>query len=617
MTLVFVILTAQVLLGGFDNLWHHEITEDLPHKPWARKELKLHALREFLYAVIFTSVAWLRWQGAWTYILVALLVVEIIVTMTDFVVEDETRRLPKLERILHTVLAINFGATLVIWASELLSWARAPTGLAAAYYGWWSWLFTLFGIGVFGWAVRDFAAVIRLSVPSWQRDPIKAGSAGAAAAPRSILVTGGTGFIGRALVRHLVGRGDKVTVLTRDAIKARDLLGPLVGIVQDLNDLADGSYIDAIVNLAGEPLVSGLWTKRRKSIFLKSRLDATANIESLVRRLKRRPPVLINASAIGYYGDRKDAILTEDCDPQDIFMSRLCVSWEDAAKRMEALGLRVCRLRFGLVLGAGGGVLPSMALPMRFGVTTKFGAGRQWMSWIHLTDLVRLIAFAIDTPTLSGAINATAPEPVTHADFMHRLGAMFGRQLRLAVPAKLLATALGELSGLFLASQRVLPAVATVHGFEFTFPTLASALKDIFAKDKSSSLGPVAYLNETCPLCTAELRHYRNLAFRSHAQLKIHNIGTRAHEMTAYGLSAPDLKRRLFVALPDGTARSGIDAFITIWRSLPYYRLLARLIALPGIYHLADMVYDGALVPWLAARNHRRKAPTRSQFAGG
>ncbi len=617
MTLVFAMLTMQVLLGGFDNLWHHEIGEDLPHKPWARKELMLHTIRELLYALLFTSIAWLRWQGACTYLLAALLVVEIVVTMQDFLVEDETRRLPKLERILHTVLAINFGATFAIWTPEMLRWATQPSGFMLVYYGWWSWLFTFFGVGVLAWGVRDLVGVVRLGVPSWQRDPIKAGCS---LTPRTILVTGGTGFIGRALVRRLRERGDDVIVLTRDSIKGRDLLGPSVRVVEDLNRIEDTCRIDAVVNLAGEPLVSGLWTARRKRVFLDSRLDITSSVESLVRRLTHKPSVLVNGSAIGFYGDRRDAILTEESGGQDIFMSTLCSAWEAAAGRMEAQGIRVCRLRIGLVLGRHGGVLPSMVLPMRFGITAQFGSGRQWMSWIHLGDLVRLIEFAIDTPGLSGPINATAPEPIIHREFMRLLGDIFGWQVRFALPAKVLALALGELSGLFLASQRVLPTVAAARNFHFLFGTVDEALADIFKSREPSALlvtNPTAYLNETCPLCTAELRHYQKLAFENNVKFQIRNIGSRAYDMAAYGLTEAELKRRLYVALDDGTVRSGVDAFMAIWRSLPCYRVLTRLIALPGVYHLADLVYEGVLVPWLGARNRRREISVHPQRASG
>jgi len=617
MTLVFAMLTVQVLLGGFDNLWHHEFSEDLPHKPWARRELKLHSARELLYALIFTSIAWLRWEGAFTYLLAALLLGEIVVTMTDFVVEDQTRRLPKFERILHTILAVTYGATLALWAPELLRWTNEPTGFTLVYYGFWSWLFTLFGAGVLAWGVRDLIAAVRLGVPTWQRHPIKAGRS---LLPRTILVTGGTGFIGRALVRRLVERGDNVIVLTRDPIKARDMLGPLVTVVGNLGSLDDNCRLDAIVNLAGEPLVNGLWTARRKRLFLNSRLGVTASIETLVRRLKRRPTVLINGSAIGFYGDRPDEILTEESGSQDIFMSSLCTAWEDAAKRIEALGLRVCRLRIGLVLGHDGGVLPSMALPMRFGLTTQFGAGRNWMSWIHLSDLVRLIEFALDTPTVSGAINATAPEPVTHRDFMRGLGRVFGWQLRLAMPTKLLVTVLGELSSLFLSSQRVVPAAALKHNFEFRFATIDAALADIFGHRKDAAPSPalpLAYVNENCPICTAEFRHYQRVAFANSVKFQFRNIGGRAYDMAAYGLREGDLKKRLYATLPDGTVLSGVDAFIPLWRSLPYYRVLARVVALPGFYHLADAIYEGMLAPWLAARNQRREMKNPARCVGG
>ena len=249
MHLVLSLLTVQVVLGFFDNLWHHEITERLPAKRAARVELALHALREWIYAFVFLAIAWWSWHGAWSWLLGGLLLIEIVTTLTDFVVEDTTRRLPKLERMLHTVLAINFGAILALLAPTLVAWSREPTAIVPSGYGAWSWFFAACSAGVLAWGARDALAALRHFRPAaWQRRKLVT-----AQAPRSkrILVTGATGFIGRELTYRLIERGDRVIVLTRDRDKAIDLFGPHAQIVTNLAVLPNDGAVDAIVNLAG------------------------------------------------------------------------------------------------------------------------------------------------------------------------------------------------------------------------------------------------------------------------------------------------------------------------------------------------------------------------------
>jgi hypothetical protein len=218
MNAVLALLTLQCLLGGFDNLWHHELECDLPHEPAARKELSLHTARELLYAVILSSAAWLRWEGVWGVAFIAILASEIIITLADFVEEDRSRRVPPLERVVHTILALGYGATVALWAPELGSSVHAATGFNLIYHGMWSWLMSLFALGVFAWGVRDLFAVARLGVPQWQRHPMRSCCT---ANPRVVVVTGATGFVGRALTRALVARGDCVIALSRRPQRAR------------------------------------------------------------------------------------------------------------------------------------------------------------------------------------------------------------------------------------------------------------------------------------------------------------------------------------------------------------------------------------------------------------
>ena len=607
MTALLAMLTIQSLLGAFDNLWHHEISEDLRHRPGARRELALHMAREFLYAVVFAGIGWLRWQGLWAFALIGILAVEIVITLSDFVIEDRTRRLPALERVLHTVLAMNFGAILVVWAPLLAGWAAAPTALEATSYGAWSLVMTVFSLGVFAWAVLDLVAVVRLGVPEWQRHPLRQGSK---PAPRTVLVTGATGFIGRAVTRALIQRGDHVIALSRDPARAIDRFGPLVEIVDRLDGIAATRRIDAIVNLAGEPLAGGWWTQARKARFLDSRLAVTDAVLTLIRRLETRPETLINASAIGYYGEGGDTPLTELDGPQPIFLSRLCRLWEERAVSVEVMGVRVCRLRIGLVLGQDGGAAQPLALASRFGLGAVMGGGRQWLSWIHLKDLVRLILFALDRSDVAGPLNAVAPLPVEQAAFMRVLAHQFHRPLVLKAPAWALRLGLGELADLFLLSQRVVPQAALAAGFQFRFPALAGAFADLYGihhdvplKNTASSV----YVNEACPVCRVEMGHYETLSVAAACPVRFERIGYATDGLDEYGLSADDLRRRLYLRDRSGGLQSGIDAVAGLWAELPRYRWAARLVRMPGLHLLGDLVYEGICVPVLAAWNRPRR----------
>jgi uncharacterized protein len=468
------LLTIQGLLGAFDTLWHHELECDLPHEPGARKELSLHSARELLYAVVFASAGWLRWEGVWAFTFVGVLTSEIVITLADFVEEDRSRRLPPMERVLHTILALTYGATLALWAPELVRSIQLPTGFSLVCFGIWSWFMSFFAVGVFAWGVRDLIAVMRLGV----RHPMHIGTT---AKPRVVLVTGATGFVGRALTRALIARGDCVIALSRHPQRASDLFGPSVEVCGSLSEIGAHRQIDAIVNLAGAP-VMGWWTSAKRRRLVGSRLQTTEQVLDLIRRLQRKPSVLVNASAIGFYGQRGDELLREDGGESTGFLSALCQQWEAAAVRAEALGVRVCRLRIGLVLGSGGGVLQPLALATRFGGAAVLGNGRQWVSWIHLHDLVRVIEHVIDHKDINGAVNAVAPSAVEQRQLMQTLALALHRPLLLRIPALILRTLAGEMSDLFLISQRVVPQRITESGFQFAYPKLPEALRDILTE---------------------------------------------------------------------------------------------------------------------------------------
>jgi hypothetical protein len=299
-----------------------------------------------------------------------------------------------------------------------------------------------------------------------------------------VLVTGATGFIGTKLVHRLIERGDCVTVLARNRAKALDLLGPNAEIVDDLATLPATTRIDALVNLAGEAIAGGLWTKRRRALLLESRLGVTRALLALVARLVTPPTTWVNASAVGYYGARDgDEPLHEKSASGTGFQAELCRAWEETAALAAERGVRVTALRIGVVLGRDGGALPSLARPVRLFAGAMLGSGRQWFSWIHVDDLLELVLFVLDERTLAGPLNATAPEPARHAELMTAMAAALGRPLwPLRVPAKLLRALLGELAELFVAGQRVVPERALALGFAFRHAAIDAAIADLLAR---------------------------------------------------------------------------------------------------------------------------------------
>jgi uncharacterized protein len=290
------------------------------------------------------------------------------------------------------------------------------------------------------------------------------------------LITGGSGFIGSALCRSLIADGHRVTVLTRDIPRARGRV-PDAAFVVDRLDFAQD--VDAVVNLAGENLAGHRWTAVRKHEFVASRIGMTKRLLNWFERQDSPPAVLVSGSAIGWYGPCGDEELDEDADPGDDFSAHLCRDWEAEANKAEALGLRVCCVRTGIVLGADGGALKQMLLPFRLGIGGRIGSGRQWMSWIAREDIVALIRWLADSAAARGAYNGTAPSPVTNAEFARTLGTALHRPALLPTPAFALKILFGEMADILLTGQRVVPKRATAEGFAFKYPDLASALAAI------------------------------------------------------------------------------------------------------------------------------------------
>jgi len=299
-----------------------------------------------------------------------------------------------------------------------------------------------------------------------------------------VFITGGTGLVGRQLVSELVRRQDEVLCVTRDPGRARqttpapvELIGAdpaLPGVWQDRL-----LTCDAVVNLAGEPVAGGRWTRRRKNRIRRSRLAVTENVARALGT-SEHPVVLVNASAVGYYGDRGTEALSEEHEPGHDFLARLAVEWEHAAVNAAAANVRLVLLRIGIVLAADGGALARMVPVFRRGLGGPLGSGRQYFPWIHRKDLVRIILFALDNDAVAGPLNAVVPDPPPQKEFAAALAKALGKPDWLLAPSAALRLVLGEQAEMILASQRAVPNALKSKGFRFEFGELHEAMADLF-----------------------------------------------------------------------------------------------------------------------------------------
>ena len=296
-----------------------------------------------------------------------------------------------------------------------------------------------------------------------------------------VLVAGGTGFIGRPLSRALTAAGHRVIVVSREPGRA---LPGAVGWEQ-LAGAVGAS--DALVNLAGDPIAAGRWTAARKARIRDSRVGTTGRLVEAASGAARRPTVLVNASAVGYYGPHGDEVLDETAPPGTDFLARVCEAWEREALRAEALGIRVVRLRLGVVLAPDGGALGRMLPPFRAFVGGPLGSGRQWMSWIQRDDVIDLVLAVLEDERYRGPLNATAPRPVENRDFARALGRALGRPAWLAVPAPVLRLVLGELADMLLTGQRVVSLAAERLGYRWRHPDLPGALAASLGRPTASA----------------------------------------------------------------------------------------------------------------------------------
>jgi len=308
-----------------------------------------------------------------------------------------------------------------------------------------------------------------------------------------VVVSGGTGFIGRALCRSLVRQGMDVTVLSRHPLQAKAVLDPSIKVVEwdavrpgPWESELDGAH--AAINLAGAPIAEGRWTAKRKRLIVDSRVKATHLLVEALSRLAHKPRVLISASGVGYYGPSVDKTFVEADGSGSDFLAQLCVAWERAALAAQPVGVRVVCLRTGMVLEKDGGALAKMLPPFRAFVGGPIAPGTQWISWIHRADLIGLIEWILANPRVSGPVNAVAPDPVTMREFCRIVGKVLHRPSWLPVPESVLRLAFGELASVMTTGQRVFPKLTLDGGYQFRFPRLEPALQSILAKTPTSEV---------------------------------------------------------------------------------------------------------------------------------
>jgi uncharacterized protein (TIGR01777 family) len=301
-----------------------------------------------------------------------------------------------------------------------------------------------------------------------------------------ILVTGSTGLVGTALVGQLKQAGHTVCRLVRPNTNPEAIRGtegfdvkwdPATG---ELG--AAGVGADAVVNLAGASIAEGRWTAERKKVLRVSRVNTTKALVNALAKMAARPRALVSASAIGYYGDRKEEVINEESQPGSDFLSEIAKEWESEAEKAEVLGIRVVCARFGVILAKEGGALSQMARPFRFGVGGRIGSGQQWMSWVTLEEVVAILRFVLENGAARGPVNVVSPQPVRNAEFTKALASALHRPALFPAPAFALRLLLGEMAdALLLSSQRVVPAQLDKLGYKFIHPDLGTALNSMLS----------------------------------------------------------------------------------------------------------------------------------------
>lgn len=294
-----------------------------------------------------------------------------------------------------------------------------------------------------------------------------------------IAIAGGSGFVGQELQKQLLEANVQISILTRspEKIQTNKQIRAVEWLTEDSKPEEELESVDAIINLAGESINSGRWTEQRKKRILHSRMKATKEINRIISVLQKKPEVLINASAVGYYGMSETATFTEDSQSNATdFLAQVVQHWEKEAEKVERYGVRPVFVRLGIVLGKGG-ALPLMALPYKLFAGGTVGSGRQWLSWIHVSDVARLMIYAIHNQDISGPLNATTNTPLQMREFGKAIGHVLKRPHWFPVPSFMMRLLLGEMSNMILSGQKVLPQKALEHGFTYNYPNVEAALE--------------------------------------------------------------------------------------------------------------------------------------------
>ncbi|VAW76620.1 Cell division inhibitor [hydrothermal vent metagenome] len=479
------LMAIQGVLGAMDTIYHHELTEALPQRNSARKELSIHSIRSIIYAVLFIGLSAWTWSGMWAWVLILLFSVEIVLTLWDFVVEDKTRLLPPTERVMHTILAINGGAFIALLALNIPDWIAGPSVFIWAPHGLLSIFLMICGIGVGLSGIRDGFAAYQLGKNMQQDNGFAA--IHIANPQENVLVTGATGFIGQQLVESLLQNKCQVTIVSRNPKQAAWAFDGRVRVVETMTELPSDYSVDLIINLAGARILGPRWSIKRKKLLVKSRVDLTKSIVTWIASAETKPRLLLSASAIGFYGiqgEGDDSELTEKSPSQSMFMSDICQQWEASAQRATDYGVAVNCMRFGLVLGRQG-ALPMMMMPIKLGMGGPLGGGKQWFSWIHINDLLRAMAHLsknnLERPGQAefAVYNFTAPDTLRQSDFSKIAGQVMHRPSFMPTPGIIMRILLGEQSDLLLEGQRVVPEKLLKEGFLFTYPDLHNALSSL------------------------------------------------------------------------------------------------------------------------------------------
>ncbi|MFM2343545.1 MAG: hypothetical protein RLZZ210_153 [Pseudomonadota bacterium] len=296
-----------------------------------------------------------------------------------------------------------------------------------------------------------------------------------------ILITGGTGLIGRAICKELAILGHEITVLSRNPNSVAEKCGKNIKAIKSLDEYTPDVIFDAIINLAGEPIVDKPWTDSRKNSLWDSRITLTEKIVDKIGQAYTKPNVLLSGSAIGFYPNLDTKIINESTQPSNDlhFGVKICIEWEKSALKANNLGVRVCNLRTGLVMAKDGGVLQKMLLPFKLGLGSSIGNGMQYMSWIHIDDYVKIIKLLLENQNAVGAYNMVAPNPVTNKEFTKTLAQVLKRPAIFFTPTFLIKLLLGQRAYLLLDSQRIVPHKLQELGYKFEYPNLFDALDNL------------------------------------------------------------------------------------------------------------------------------------------